>query len=459
MPHTARAWTTYPTLGLTWGLVFFGFILVTGCNTTTMKTIDTKQADHAYAEGHFATAEELYRQVLTADPDNIRALEQLGIVALWKNDLKTAVSHLQAAQRNKSWFARRWPMNITVNSHLALAYSRAGQMGEVAALLDKAAWLPYGPLKALRVRARQAALFKETGPYQIGGAVETTVPFVITDPLPVVKVAVNSADPVDFFIDTGGESLMLDADFARRTGVTIAGEVPGEYAGGEKGMTGYGKVKQIKLGDISVMEVPVACIDLQSISQSVFPGRDIKGIIGTGFLMQFLATLDYPKQQLVLRRRPDITKDVDQALRVAPRDAVFPMWLVETHFIFAAGSVNSLEPGMMFIDTGLADAGFLASKKIFHDADVIMDWTKAGMGVGGGGMTKALNVQVAEVTLGRGDQAVRRRNIQGMVFENDHSLFKGALGFKVAGLISHQFFREHAVTFDFTGMRLILQRH
>lgn len=395
--------------------------------------------------------------MLRADPDNVRALEQLGIIALWKNDLKTATTRLKAAQRNKSWFARRWPMNIMINSRLALAYSRAGQMGEAAALLDKAARLPYGPLKELRVRARQAALFKETAPYQIEGTVETTVPFLITDPLPVVKVAVNGADPVDFFIDTGGERLMLDTGFARQTGVTIVGEIPGEYAGEEKGMTGYGKVKQIKLGDISVMEVPVACLDMQSISQSVFPGREIKGIIGTGFLMQFLATLDYPKQQLVLRRRPDITMGVDQTLRISPHDAVFPMWLVETHFIFAAGSVNSLEPGMMFIDTGLADAWFLASKKIFHDAGVFMDWTKAGMGAGGGGMTKVLNVQVAEVTLGRDEQAVHRRNIQGVVFENDLSLFKGALGFKVAGLISHQFFQEHAVTFDFTGMRLILQ--
>jgi len=38
------------------------------------------------------------------------------------------------------------------------------------------------------------------------------------------------------------------------------------------------------------------------------------------------------------------------------------------------------------------------------------------------------------------------------------SLFKDVLGFKVRGLISHLFFREHAVTFDFRNMRLILQQ-
>jgi hypothetical protein len=29
-------------------------------------------------------------------------------------------------------------------------------------------------------------------------------------------------------------------------------------------------------------------------------------------------------------------------------------------------------------------------------------------------------------------------------------------GFRISGLISHQFFRPYAVTFDFTGMRLFL---
>jgi len=31
-------------------------------------------------------------------------------------------------------------------------------------------------------------------------------------------------------------------------------------------------------------------------------------------------------------------------------------------------------------------------------------------------------------------------------------------GFRIAGLISHQFFRPYAVTFDFSGMRLFLAK-
>jgi hypothetical protein len=133
------------------------------------------------------------------------------------------------------------------------------------------------------------------------------------------------------------------------------------------------------------------------------------------------------------------------------------MWLVETHLILSEGSVNSLEPRLMFIDTGLADAGFLTSRRIFAAAGVTMDWSKSGFGAGGGGMVKGLGVSVPEVALGRGAAAIRKRGLRGVVLEGDLSILDGALGFEVGGLISHQFVRDHAVSFDFQNMRLILR--
>lgn len=440
-------------------LAVFGIILIVGCNTVNSNSVDIAQADAAYAAGRFAEAEQLYRDVLVSDPANARAFELLGTIAIWKNDLTVAETNLNAAQRNKSWFLRFWPLNIQTNVHMALVQARVGHLRAASTLLDKAAGpLPFGPLKEIRVRAQQLALFDTDAPYRIEGAAATTVPFVVTDPLPVVKVAINGAAPTNFFIDTGGEGVILDSAFAKQVGAAIVGEVPQEYAGGKKGLTGYGKVDAVQLGDVTVRNVPVSCIDLQPTASSVFAGREIKGVIGTGFLMQFLATLDYPGQQLVLRPSSGTARDVDQSLGVTSRDSVFRMWLVETHLIFSEGSVNQLEPGMMLIDTGLADAGFLASRDIFTEAGVTMDWRKAFMGAGGGGMAKGLNVTVPEVTLGRGDNAIRKRELRGVVMEDDMSLFKDVLGFKVRGLISHLFFREHAVTFDFRNMRLILQQ-
>jgi len=440
-------------------LAVFGIVLLSRCNSVNAKSFDIAQADAAYTAGRFVKAEQLYRDVLVSDPANARAFELLGTIALWRNDLANAETYLNAAQRHKSWFHRRWPLNIQTTIHMALVQARAGRLRAASVLLDEAAGpLPFGLLKELRIRARQLALFGAEVPYQVEGAAETTVPFVITDPLPIVKVSINGAESVDFIIDTGGEGLMLDSAFAKQVDAVIVGELPQEYAGGKKGLTGFGKVDDVKLGDASVKNVPVSCLDLRPIAASVFAGREIKGIIGTGFLMQFLATLDYPRQQLVLRQPVGPARDVDQALGVTTRDSIFPMWLVETHFIFSEGSANHLEPGMMFIDTGLAGAGFLASKDILTEAGVAMDWSRAFMGAGGGGLAKGLNVVITEVALGRGDNAIRKHDLRGVVMEEEIALFKGTLGFKVAGLISHQFFRDHALTFDFHNMRLILQQ-
>jgi len=417
------------------------------------------QADTAYIEGRFSEAEQLYREVVAAEPDNARALELLGVIALWRNDFTNAENYFNSAHHHKSWPLRHWPLNIHSNIHWAILYARAGRYSQAAATLNKAAGpLPFGPFRELKIRAQQLELFAESPPYQFNKVTETTIPFVITDPLPVVQIAVNGGDTVNVFIDTGGEHLILDKEYATGIGAVIAGEVPGEYAGGKKGLTGYGKVEQVELGDIMIRNLPVNTLDLRPTAQTVFSGMDIKGVIGTGLLAQFLATIDYAKQQLVLRSPTQSAHTADAAPGTNAQHYRFPMWLVETHFIFAEGSVNHLEPALMFIDTGLADAGFLASKAILSEAAVAVDWSKAAMGAGGGGMTKGAPVSIDELTLGRDDNIIRKQHIRGVVLEEDASLFKGALGFKVGGLISHQFFRDCAVTFDFVHMQLIVER-
>jgi len=410
-----------------------------------------KQADEQYREGRFEEAERLYREVTAAVPDSVEAWERLGLLSLMRNDLAGATAHFANADRHRSWFARRWPLNVQSSFHRALVHVRAGRMHDAAMLLDQAAGpFPFGPLREIKVRARQSALFGNKVPYRIEGPAETIVPFVTTDPLPVVQVAVNGNTPAEFVIDSGGEGLILDCTYAHEVGAHMAGEVAQEYAGGKKGVTGYGKVEAVQLGDVVVRDVPVSCLDVQPIAETVFAGRAIRGILGTGLLMQFLATLDYPRERMVLRRYTAAAPDTQ------PGDRVFPMWLIETHLIFVTGSVNGLEPQLMLIDTGLAGAGFHASQAILAKAGVSVDWSKSGLGAGGGGLTRGVEVSVAQVTLGRNNHGIRKENLKGVAFEQDLSLFRGSLGFNVGGLVSHEFFRDHAVTLDFRRMRLII---
>ncbi len=434
-------------------------VILGGCGTMDVKQKDVTSADRAFVEGRFTEAETLYQASLSDNPSDVHILNRLGLLALWRNDLSLAEARFNAALEHSPWLQRRWPFNAQLLTHLAMSHGRAGRIQRASRLLERAAGpLPFGPLKELKLRARQLALFEsDSGFFQIAGPAETTVPFVIMEPLPVVEVAINGFPPVNFFIDTGGEDIILDTAYAKTVGAVFAGEVKGEYAGAKSAKTGYGKIDRLNIGELTIDNVAAGFLDLQPISTHSFKDTEVKGIIGTGFLMHFLSTIDYQRKQLVLRRPAQSLEETDRLLDLREDDHVFPMWLVETHLIFAMASVNELAPSLMFIDTGLGGAGFLTSRKIASDAGIDMDWSKVGEGAGGGGMTKGLPVHVDHVTLGMGSTAVHRKNIDGVIFEEDISLFKGALGFQVGGLISHQFFHGFALTFDFVNMRIILQ--
>ena len=58
---------------------------------------------------------------------------------------------------------------------------------------------------------------------------------------------------------------------------------------------------------------------------------------------------------------------------------------------------------------------------------------------------------VSELFLGE----ARQQNVVGVAGAFPAGL-EYAFGFRIAGLVAHQFFRAYAVTFDFTGMRLYL---
>ena len=76
----------------------------------------------------------------------------------------------------------------------------------------------------------------------------------------------------------------------------------------------------------------------------------------------------------------------------------------------------------------------------------------ARQGVGGGGAITSFQFQLDQLALGD----ARRQNLAGSFGPFPPSL-EYSLGFRVGGIISHQFFKPYSLTFDFTGMRLFLR--
>jgi hypothetical protein len=109
----------------------------------------------------------------------------------------------------------------------------------------------------------------------------------------------------------------------------------GVFAAGALGEVGYGRVDRVRAGPLVVETVPVAVMALEG------------PVIGTGFLRQFLATLDYRRGRLVLRPRSDHP----------PGGVEVPFALAAGHLLLARGSLEEREPLTFIVDSGLEDEG------------------------------------------------------------------------------------------------------
>jgi len=301
--------------------------------------------------------------------------------------------------------------------------------------------------------AERLESFKGSVPYQIEG--EKTV-FKVkmeqVDPLPIVKVKINDHKEVNFLVDTGAAEIMIDADFAKEIKLESFGEKTGVFAGGQKATTYLSKIESISLGNLKVQNIPVKILPVRPVSQ-IFGGTQIDGIIGTVLFYHFITTLDYPKGEIIFRKQ---TKENLTTLEKAienKKPIKIPFWMAEDHFMVAWGRVNKGERTLFFLDTGLAGGGFTGARKTLDDAGVKLDEANAFEGIGGGGKVKAIPFEVEELTFGD----ALEKNIRGVFTERFPIEY--SVGFRIGGIISHQFFRHYALTFDFMKMRFILVKN
>ena len=407
-------------------------------------------ANAQYLEGRFDEAEDAYHELRSLDPDHIGVLTRLGELELWKNRTAEAERYLTAAWRNTSWREKQWPFSSQLNTLLAMTYYRQNRFPEAASYFKRAAGPGgLGPYQYLKAMSKQLDLFDERPPYLNEGPGTARIPFTVTDPLPVIQVAVNGSELLPFFIDTGGAEVIIDDELAGRVGAISAGTQKGE-GGGTTGSLGLGKVDSLTIGEVVIKNVPIHTLDARPFA-AVFDGMPVKGVIGTRLLMRFLATIDYAGGSLVLRQ-----KSSSEHVDFRPCKMI-PFWLIQSHYIVANGILNGKGPMLFFVDTGLAGIGFSATESLLQEAGIAVDWTKAEAGIAGFGKTETVDVTADELALGAGENRVVARNLPGAVFKTPIEVLGDKLGFRVGGVVSHQFFRDYALTLDFERMRLILQ--
>lgn len=410
-------------------------------------------ADESYKSGDFDQARDSYLALASANSGaTARVLEQLGNIALLNNQADEAESYFQQAIDASKGFV--WPKSAGLNTRMGMVDLRRDDYAKARKHFGSAAGvLPIGPFKSLKALSKQAGQIARATAYEIEGPASSSIPFITSDPLPVLNVRLNQAQTAKFIIDTGGMDILLDKDFARKLGIELSGEIKGAYAGGKSAKSGLGQLQSLAVGDYLVRNIPVVTVNMSKPLSSIFGMDDIRGVIGTRFLMHFLSTIDYRNSHLILRRpdNPGQSRRIANAARFSA-----PMWLADTHYILTRGSFNQGKAGLFWLDTGLAGRGFSASKKRLADAGVTINLDNTRQTSGAGGAITVIDVNVNTVELASNPVPLEQKNVQGVLFEEDNPILNGALGLDIIAVLSHDFFRQYALTLDFQKMQLFV---
>jgi hypothetical protein len=176
--------------------------------------------------------------------------------------------------------------------------------------------------------------------------------------------------------------------------------------------------------------------------------KQINGIIGTTLFYHFLATMDYPRGELVLRRKTNLKQF---KATISGKRVVVPIWMASDHFMIGWGRVETLTPSLLFVDTGLVGAGVKLAESVIKEAGIKLEEDKAFEGAGGGGTLKIVPYTVHQLSFGD----IMEENVPGLY--DGPFPWENTFGFHLAGMVGHDFFKPYAVTFDFQNMQILLQ--
>ncbi len=406
----------------------------------------TDAARYAYANllmeaGSFEVARGVARPLLdAADP----SLDALRLVAR----LSYFVGDYAQAERLFTDLVGRDPGNPRALTGLVLTYYQTNRF-------DKALELSQGQGAGFRTPILDLmAAFGEDAPYlaEWSGGPSTEIPFVSTDPLPVIEVEVGGRK-IYAIIDTGADVFVLDSDIAAELGIEPVTSMMGMFAGGRQAEIAFGKVDALRLGGVTLHSVPISLLPTKRL---LLGDVEIGGIVGTSVLRQFLSTLDYPRGRIVLRERSTASAASFMAEHKGAIEEELPFYLQGSHFILTHGSLNGYEGMLFHVDSGLAGLpAFAAPEETLEYVGIPLPELvvhEGTMGGGGGGFAVG-EFEIESLGLGR----LVRHDLIGSYGAQPPGSYWG-LGFILDGLVSHNFLKAYAWTMDFDAMRMYFSR-
>ncbi len=292
--------------------------------------------DALWAWGLFQEAEKAYDEALLADSESARAFNGRARALAARGELTGALDAAQTAVRLAPREAELHHTSGTILERMHRFEEAAAAFVNYVNLLpnrhrsDKAAWAR-SEIRFLRSFGRRVPLEMEPA------AAEQlhTMPFKLIKDKVVVRAKINDGRPIDLVLDTGAEKTVLSRRSAQRLGVT-----PIVYtlsAGvGDVGLRGLqlGRLDSLEIGSLRINNVP--CL-IKSPSLGGLPSREPDGFSPLALGMSM--AIDYQRREITMARRlPAPSAEIELPLRLHRLATV-------------RGTVNG-EPVSFVVDTG-----------------------------------------------------------------------------------------------------------
>lgn len=392
-----------------------------------------RTAGELFANGRFEDAEVIYQEVGAEHPDEFAVAAHLGHLALFGDRLAEAEHWLRRALDHQ-------PRALALRAQLADTLYRRRAFAEAA--------------RHYRAVGRTAMADKldavaPLGPYELsvrGDVAEA--PWLAREPLPVLRARVNGHQ-ANLVLDTGVGELALDPGFARTAGIRLGGSERAGFAGGRRADISHAWVEELVLGEWTLRHVPIQVYETESLFGPFFASLPVQGVLGTAVFYRFRTTLDYPAGRLVLRQRASRGSPLPADL---PKPAWrMPFWLAGDHYVLTQAGIAGGPPMLVCVDTGMTGAALAVPLSTLQIVGLSLPDGRADTGYGGAGTVETLPFRLPLLRLG----GARQHNVSGQLL--GRFPLERELGFRIGGLLAHDFFRPYTLTLDFQRMQLCLQ--
>jgi len=256
---------------------------------------------------------------------------------------------------------------------------------------------------------------------------------------PYVQVRVNGQGPLWFLLDTGAAAPVNVIDSGRAAAIGLPGA--GDRSAGAIGGAARFAMTQpatLAIGPVRLGSHPLAAMDLARNERE--EGHPIHGILGYAFFADHVVTLDYPRRMLLIDGAPG-------------RGAVVPMTIqAKAPVIQATLSIGDTTVKVkLLVDTGFDDTIILTRPFVERAGWQNLGESASSTGRSMGGETTSRVTRAQRLSIERIDfDDIRVR----LAMDRE-----GAFASRdVDGYVGSGMLQDCAVTFDYAGGRMTLQR-